>query len=87
MRIQDIYPPRVAASTAPKSLIDAVATMREPGVKRLSTLDKKGDLADVIAADVIGIALSNPLKIPGEIAAPGHIGEIHRRREILDWSF
>lgn len=77
--VSDVMSKPVYCCGGTQDVFDAVAIMREHGVRRLPVLDEQGYLAGIIAADDIWIALSNQLKILGEITVRGRIGEIKRR--------
>jgi CBS domain-containing protein len=75
----DVMSTPVYCCAGTQDVFDAVAIMREQGVRRLPVLDEQGSLTGIIAADDIWIALSNQLKILGEITVRERIGEIKRR--------
>jgi len=77
--VADVMSKPVYCCAGTQDVFDAVAIMREQGVRRLPVLDEQGSLAGIIAADDIWIALSNQLKILGEITVRERIGEISRR--------
>jgi CBS domain-containing protein len=77
--VSDVMSKPVYCCAGTQDVFDAVAIMREQGVRRLPVLDEQGSLAGIIAADDIWIALSNQLKILGEITVRERIGEIKRR--------
>jgi len=77
--VSDVMSKPVYCCGGTQDVFDAVAIMREQGVRRLPMLDEQGSLAGIIAADDIWIALSNQLKILGEITVRERIGEIKRR--------
>lgn len=77
--VSDVMSKPVYCCAGTQDVFDAVAIMREQGVRRLPVLDEQGFLAGIIAADDIWIALSNQLKILGEITVRERIGEIKRR--------
>ncbi|MEO8001783.1 MAG: CBS domain-containing protein [Arenimonas sp.] len=77
--VSDVMSKPVYCCGGTQSVFDAVAIMREQGVRRLPVLDEQGSLVGIIAADDIWIALSNQLKILGEITVRERIGEINRR--------
>lgn len=77
--VSDVMSKPVYCCGGVQDVFDAVAIMREHGVRRLPVLDEQGSLAGIIAADDIWIALSSQLKTVGEITVRERIGEIKRR--------
>lgn len=77
--VGDIMTKPVFCCGGTQSVFDAIAIMREHGIRRLPVLDEDGSLAGIVAASDIWIALSNQLKILGEISVRERIGEINRR--------
>jgi len=77
--VEDVMSKPVYCCGGTQSVFDAIAIMREQGVRRLPVLDEEGSLAGIIAADDIWIALSSQLKTLGEITVRERIGEIKRR--------
>ena len=77
--VGDVMSKPVYCCGGTQSVFDAIAIMREHGIRRLPVLDEDGSLAGIVAASDIWIALSNQLKILGEITVRERIGEIKRR--------
>ena len=77
--VGDVMTKPVFCCGGTQSVFDAIAIMREHGIRRLPVLDEEGSLAGIVAASDIWIALSNQLKILGEISVRERIGEINRR--------
>ncbi len=77
--VSDVMSKPVYCSGSTQDVFDAVAIMREHGVRRLPVLDEQGYLAGIVAADDIWLALTGQLKILSEIIVRERIGEIKRR--------
>ena len=77
--VSDVMSKPVYCCGGTQSVFDAIAIMHDQGVRRLPVLDENSSLLSVIAADDIWIALSNQLKILGEITVRERVAEIERR--------
>lgn len=77
--VSDVMSKPVYCCGGTQSVFDAIAIMHNQGVRRLPVLDENGSLLGVIAADDAWIALSNQLKVLGEITVRERVAEIERR--------
>lgn len=76
--VGDVMSKPVYCCGGTQSVFDAIAIMREHGIRRLPVLDEDGSLAGIIAANDIWIALSNQLKLLAEITASERASELAR---------
>ena len=77
--VSDVMSKPVYCCGGTQSVFDAIAIMHDQGIRRLPVLDENGSLLGIIAADDIWIALSNQLKILGEITVRERIAEVTQR--------
>lgn len=62
LTVADVMSRRVATCSEDQDLFEAIAIMRERGVRRLPVLDAKGGLAGLVAADDVFSALAECLR-------------------------
>lgn len=77
--VGDVMTKPVYCCGGSQDVFDAIAIMREHGIRRLPVLDEDGSLIGIVAASDIWIVLSNQLKLLGEISVRERIGEVNRR--------
>lgn len=80
LTVGDVMTRDVATCSENEELFDAIATMRERGVRRLPVLNAKGGLAGMVAADDIYGALGAHLRMLGSALTREQTQEMQARR-------
>ena len=77
--VADVMSKPVYCCSGTQSVFDAIAIMREQGVRRLPVLNETGELFGIIAADDIWTALADQMKVLAETTARVRAREESRR--------
>ncbi len=79
LTVGDVMSKPVYCCSGSQSVFDAIAIMREHGIRRLPVLNIQGGLAGIIAADDIWTSLAIQLTSLGEAMTREHVREMSRR--------
>jgi CBS domain-containing protein len=79
LTVGDVMSKPVYCCSGSQDVFDAIAIMREHGIRRLPVLNIQGSLAGIIAADDIWTALAIQLSSLGEAMTREHVREMSRR--------
>ncbi len=77
--VSDVMTKPVYCCSGTQTVFDAIAIMREQGVRRLPVLNEDGELFGIIAADDIWTALADQMKVLAETTASVRSREESRR--------